>query len=73
MTAILSELFAAEADAIAVMAYTYASGNNAPYFVTWGERDAVELIPDNERMTTLARRSTVPLKACARSAAWRVA
>ena len=50
------EMFAQEADAVRVTPYTYAAGNTVPFFVAWGERDAPELIPDNERMTALARK-----------------
>ncbi len=50
------EMFAAEADAVPVTPYTRAAGNTVPFFVTWGERDAAELIPDNERMTAQARK-----------------
>jgi len=50
------EMFAAEADAVSVTPYTYAVGNTVPFFVTWGERDAPELIPDNERMAAYARK-----------------
>ena len=50
------EMFAAEADAVAVTPYTYVAGNAIPFYVTWGEKDAGELIPDNERMTALARK-----------------
>ena len=50
------EMFAAEADAVPVTAYTHAAGNTVPFYVTWGEKDAPELIPDNERMVSLARK-----------------
>lgn len=56
MHRLYSEMFAAEADAVPVTPYTHAVGNTVPFFVTWGERDAAELIPDNERMTALARK-----------------
>ena len=49
------EMFAEHADAIPVTAYTHTAGNTVPFYITWGERDAAELIPDNERMTALAR------------------
>lgn len=49
------EMFAAEGDAVPVTAYTHAAGNAVPFFIAWGERDLPDLIPDNERMTALAR------------------
>jgi acetyl esterase/lipase len=49
------EMFETESDAVSATAYTHLNGNSTPFYLTWGERDAFELLPDNERMARVAK------------------
>jgi arylformamidase len=54
------QLFAVEADAVGVSAYTHLGGNRVPFFIAWGERDVPELLPDNERLVRELRERGCP-------------